>query len=119
MNEGAAQLFSYMLWAKFEDNETAYLRLDAEEIAWNRSLCRAPLSGVGISDSAPVGCDYSKGMIAMEYFIYRFGIEGYIRLWSQIKSSNLSNEFQRTLGTPYEDFKVDLSTYLTLKGWGK
>jgi hypothetical protein len=71
-----------------------------------------------VNNPAPVGCDYSKGMIAMEYFIYRFGVDGYIRLWSQIKSSNLNAEFQRNLGTSYDDFKTDLSTYLTLKGWG-
>ena len=119
MNEGAAQLFTYMLWAKLEDNESAYLNLDAEEIAWNRSLCLAPLSGFGVNNPAPVGCDYSKGMIAMEYFIYRFGVDGYIRLWSQIKSSDLNTEFQRNLGTSYDYFKTDLSAYLTLKGWGK
>jgi hypothetical protein len=97
---------------------SAFVNLDAEVIASERRFCMAPLSGTGVNNPAPVGCDYSKGMIAMEYFIYRFKVDGYIRLWSQIQSTDLNGEFQRILGTTYDDFKKELSSYLTLKGWG-
>ena len=118
MNEGAAQLFAYMLWAKLDGKDNSYLALDPEELGYSRRLCTHPLSTPTYSSGDPVGCDYSKGMMAMEYFVYRFGIEGYSRVWTQIESTDLDQEFQRLLGTSFQRFNADLSEYLSRKGWG-
>jgi len=119
MLEGGAQLFTYMLWSKLESSPNAYLDFDAEEVAWPRDLCKNPLSGPLTRNAAPVGCDYSKGMVAMEFFIYKFGIEGYKKLWSQIQPGDVNTEFLRLLGTSYIDFNKQLGDYLELKGWGR
>lgn len=117
MNEGAAQLFTYMLWSKLENTPVSYLEFDAEEVSMEKRFCTSPLSGPGITSPAPIGCDYSKGLIAMEFFVYKFGVSGYIKLWSQVQSSNLETEFNRILGASYNEFNKDLDEYLKLKGW--
>lgn len=113
MNEGAAQLFAYMLWAKLQGRPDAYLLLNPEEVGWEKRQCTTP-----VSTPQNPGCNYSQGMVAMEYFVFRFGIEGYKRLWSGISRADVSSEFERILGVPYAEFERDLNAHLRQQGWG-
>jgi len=113
MLEGGAQLFTYMLWAKLQGSSDAWLALDAEDLWGPRGLCNKPISNPGRA-----GCNYSQGMVAMEYFIYKFGINGYINLWTRAESPDLKVEFPRILGTQFQSFEVELEQYLADKGWG-
>ena len=110
--EGGASLFSEMSIAKMRDPEQTYLRFEPGLVTgWGKKDCFGPAENM-----KPV-CEYTQGIIVMEYFLYKFGIPSYIKLITQSKSPKFSENFRNATGMDLPVFYQEVNQYLRIKGW--
>lgn len=109
--EGGASIFGEMIYAKLQSPGQTYLSLDPGLVGWGKSVCIGP-----IETMKPV-CEYTQGIVVMEYFLYKFGVDSYIKLITQGNNLAFSERFENATKTPLLTFYSDVNKYLTLKGW--
>jgi len=88
-----------------------YLSFDPGLTGWGKSVCIGP-----IETMKPV-CEYTQGIVVMEYFLYRFGVDSYIKLITQGNNLAFPVRFENATKVSLVNFYSDVNKYLTLKGW--
>ena len=111
--EGSAQAMGYAAYAKFQGGN--YLvTLNVEKLYdgnWGKVKCNT-----GLENLNPV-CEYTEGLVAMEYFLSKFGFQGLIDMFSMPGPSSFSARFLSITKMTLEDFYVEVNTYLKSQGW--
>jgi hypothetical protein len=112
--EGGASIFGEMVIAKTNSPDQSYLKLEPGVTgSWNKEQCLGPIESM-----KPV-CEYTQGIIVMEYFLFKFGVDAYIRLTTQSKNAMFADNFQKSTNTSLSDFYKEVNGYLIVKGWNK
>ncbi len=109
--EGGASLFGEMIYARLQSPTQSYLSLDPGLTGWGKSVCKGP-----IETMKPV-CEYTQGLVVMEYFLYKLGVDSYIRLITQGNNVAFPVRFENATKVSLLSFYADVNKYLTLKGW--
>ena len=109
--EGGASLFGEMIYARLQSPTQSYLSFDPGLTGWGKSVCKGP-----IETMKPV-CEYTQGLVVMEYFLYKLGVESYIRLITQGSSIAFPVRFENATKVSLLSFYADVNKYLNLKGW--
>jgi hypothetical protein len=109
--EGGASIFGEMVYAKMQTPKQTYLTLDPGLTGWGKGVCIGP-----IETMKPV-CEYTQGIVVMEYFLYKFGVDSYIKLITQGNNLAFPLRFENATKTSLTSFYSDVNKYLTLKGW--
>ena len=109
--EGGASIFGEMVYAKLQFPKQTYLSLDPGLTGWGKSICIGP-----IETMKPV-CEYTQGIVVMEYFLYKFGVDSYIKLITQGNNLAFPVRFESATKVSLVNFYADVNKYLTLKGW--
>ena len=109
--EGGASIFGEMVYARLQSPKQAYLSLDPGLVGWGKGICKGP-----IETMKPV-CEYTQGVVVMEYFLYRFGVDSYIKLITQGNNLQFPIRFENATKVTLISFYTDVNKYLTLKGW--
>jgi hypothetical protein len=117
LNEGMAVLMSNLALAKYSNENKFYTNkipqiLDPDSYSQNRCITK-------IEDFDHY-CSYFQGMYVSQYFIYRFGVEGYIKyLRDSDRNAAFETNFRSATFTDYEDFIKDANIYLKSIKWQK
>ena len=112
--EGGASLFAEMVIQKMKaPDQLFYLFNPSANSPWGKKECLGP-----VETMKPV-CEYTQGIIVMEYFLYKYGVDSYIRLITQSRDSKFATNFQMATGASLSDFYIEVNKYLTIKGWNK
>jgi hypothetical protein len=109
--EGAASLFGEMIFSRLQAPVQSYLTLDPGLVGWGKKVCIGP-----IETMKPV-CEYTQGLVVMEYFLHKFGVDAYVRLITQGNSLAFPVRFENATKVSLIAFYSDVNKYLTLKGW--
>jgi len=109
--EGGASLFGEMIYARLQSPTQSYLSFDPGLSGWGKSICKGP-----IETMKPV-CEYTQGIVVMEYFLYKLGVDSYIRLITQGNNLAFPVRFENATKVSLISFYADVNKYLTLKGW--
>ena len=109
--EGGASLFGEMIYARLQSPTQSYLSFDPGLVGWGKSICKGP-----IETMKPV-CEYTQGVVVMEYFLYKLGVDSYIRLITQGNNLAFPVRFENATKVSLVSFYADVNKYLTLKGW--
>jgi hypothetical protein len=109
--EGGASLFGEMIYARLQSPTQSYLSFDPGLTGWGKSVCNGP-----IETMKPV-CEYTQGLVVMEYFLYKLGVESYVRLITQGSSIAFRVRFENATKVSLLSFYADVNKYLNLKGW--
>lgn len=115
LNEGMAVLMSNMALAKHSNENKFYTNeipkiLDPDRYSQKRCVTK-------IEDFDHY-CSYFQGMYVSQYFIYRFGTEGYIKyLRDSDRNASFEKNFASATSTSYEEFLMDANNYLKRINW--
>jgi hypothetical protein len=109
--EGGASIFGEMIYARMQAPTQSYLSFDPGFAGWGKSVCKGP-----IETMKPV-CEYTQGIVVMEYFLYKLGVESYVRLITQGNNVAFPVRFENATKVSLLSFYADVNNYLTLKGW--
>lgn len=117
LNEGMAVLMSNMALAK-HSNESKFFTnkipkmLDPDGYSQKRCVRRI--------EDLDHYCSYFQGMYVSQYFLYKFGVEGYIKyLRDSDRNASFETNFKSATLTDYSDFKRDANIYLKSIKWQK
>lgn len=112
--EGGASLFAEMVVQKMKAPSQVYSSYNpSANSSWNKKVCSGP-----VETMKPV-CEYTQGQVVMEYFLYKYGVDAYIRLITQSRDPKFAVNFQKATGVPLLNFYSEVNVYLTLKEWNK
>jgi hypothetical protein len=89
----------------------SYLSFEPGLAGWGKSACKGP-----IETMKPV-CEYTQGIIVMEYFLYKLGVDSYVRLITQGNNLPFPVRFENATKVSLINFYAEVNEYLTLKGW--
>jgi hypothetical protein len=109
--EGGASIFGEMIYARLQSPTQSYLSFDPGFAGWGKSVCKGP-----IETMKPV-CEYTQGIVVMEYFLYKLGVDSYVRLITQGNNVAFPVRFENATKVTLLSFYADVNKYLTLKGW--
>jgi hypothetical protein len=109
--EGSASIFGEMIFSRLQAPVQSYLTLDPGLAGWGKKVCIGP-----IETMKPV-CEYTQGLVVMEYFLHKFGVDAYVRLITQGNNLAFPVRFENATKVSLVDFYSDVNKYLTLKGW--
>ena len=109
--EGGASIFGEMIYAKMQSPKQAYLSLDPGLTGWGKDVCIGP-----IETMKPV-CEYTQGIVVMEFFLSKFGIDSYIKLITQGNNQTFPTRFENATKQSLVNFYAEVNRYLSLKGW--
>jgi hypothetical protein len=110
--EGGASIFSEMVAAKISTSDQIYLRLDpGSSGGWSKKDCMGP-----VETMKPV-CEYTQGIVVMEYFLFRFGVDSYVNLITKGNNLAFPTRFENATKASLSNFYADVNKYLSLKGW--
>ena len=116
--EGGAVYFSTIAWAKFL-NKGRFLDTlwfwDVDPNGYqslSQSACTMRISNLNND------CSYSKGALIVQYFVYRFGVEKYLSVYSTWQRNlTFSMNFQRVTGMALDQFYAQSEDWLASRGW--
>jgi hypothetical protein len=115
MNEGMAVFMSHIVLAKYSNETKFYTNkipkiLDPDGYSQNRCITRI--------EDLDHYCSYFQGMYVSQYFIYRFGVDGYIKyLRDSDRQAKFEANFKSATLTEYVDFIKEANFYLKSIGW--
>jgi hypothetical protein len=112
--EGGASIFSEMVFGRLDSTKHSYLTLDPGSTGgWNKKECMGP-----VETMKPV-CEYTQGIVVMEYFLYKYGVDAYVRVITQGNNLPFSVRFENATKESLSKFYSDVNKYLIIKGWNK
>lgn len=111
--EGSASLFGEMIYFRLRNPTENYLTFEPGLYGWGKSVCLGPI------ETMKHPCQYTQGIIVLEYFLNRFGIDSYIKLFTQDRNTTFPVRFENATKVSLVSFHADVNRYLTLKGWNK
>jgi hypothetical protein len=109
--EGSASLFGEMTYARLQTTTQSYLSFEPGLTGWGKGVCKGPI------ETMKPFCEYTQGIVVMEYFVYKFGVDSYVRLITQGNNLAFPVRFENATKVPLVSFYADVNTYLTSKGW--
>ena len=109
--EGGASIFAEMIYAKLQSPKKSYLSFEPGLAGWGKNTCIGP-----IETMKPV-CEYTQGIVVMEYFLHKFGVDSYINLITQGNNLAFPVRFENSTKQSLVNFYADVNRYLILKGW--
>lgn len=109
--EGGASIFGEMVYARYQGSKDSYLFFDPGLTGWGKSVCKGP-----IENMKPV-CEYTQGVVVMEYFLSKYGVDAYVRIITQGNNLPFSLRFENSTKESLSNFYKEVNSYLTLKGW--
>jgi hypothetical protein len=109
--EGSASLFGEMIYFRLRNPTQNYLTFEPGLYGWGKSVCLGPV------ETMKHPCQYTQGIIILEYFLNRFGIDSYVKLFSQDRNITFPVRFENATKVSLVSFYADVNKYLTLKGW--
>jgi hypothetical protein len=62
-------------------------------------------------------CEYTQGIVVMEFFLFRFGVKSYVQLITQDNKLSFPSRFENATKVSLPSFYLEVNEYLTLKGW--
>ena len=110
--EGGASIFGEMVVSKLSSKSQSYFRFQpGASGSFGKKDCSGP-----VETMKPI-CEYTQGVIVMEYFLFKYGVSGYINLITKSKSQSFSENFLAATGESLADFYTQTNGYLKVKGW--
>jgi hypothetical protein len=118
--EGFAEVFANLIRANIRIDgsyKSAYSDWRTEQdIEWSKSFCKESVSK--ITYDMKFQCQYSKGMLAAEFFLYKFdGFKTLNALGLNLKVKEFNEAFKEATKMSIEDFYEQADKYLITLGW--
>jgi hypothetical protein len=110
--EGGAEYFKFLAYAY--DNKVTYKHLHDLYVATGVERCvNFPLLEMSKKDTNSNGCDYSKGLFAIEYLVLKTGNPNAIFAMNRTIGSDTATIFKRAYGFNLEDFSKEVDAYFS------
>jgi hypothetical protein len=110
--EGGAEYFKFLSYAY--DNKVSYKHLHDIYVASGAERCVTyPLLEMSKEGSNSNGCEYTKGLFAIEYLVLKTGNPGAIFAMNKTIGGDTATIFKKTYGFTLEDFSKEVDAYFS------
>ena len=108
LREGAAEYYKFLSYAI--DNGLTYKHLHDLYLINGAARCvKIPISTFDTSDSQ--GCEYNKGVFAVEYLVLKFGSADAIYKMEKTQGADAASIFKKAYGISLSDFSKEADAY--------
>jgi hypothetical protein len=110
LREGGAEYFK--LISSAYHNKTTYKSLRDLVVASGVSRCdKFPLSKITPADSKSDGCEYGKGLLAVEYLVLKVGSADALFTMNKTLGRDTESIFEKAYGFSLKDFEKEVDLY--------
>lgn len=110
--EGGAEYFKFLAYAY--DNKVTYKHLHDLYVASSAERCvKYPLLQMSKGNSNSDGCEYTKGLFAIEYLVLKTGNPNAIFAMYKTIGGDTASIFKKTYGFTLEDFSNEVDLYFS------
>lgn len=118
--EGFAEVFANLIRANMRADGSYKLAYSdwrtEQDIEWSKNFCKESVGS--LTYDMRYQCQYSKGMLAAEYFLYKFdGFKTLNSLGLNLKLKDFNEVFKEATKMSAEDFYEKVDQYLISQGW--
>lgn len=118
LREGGAEYFK--LLSSAYDNKRTYKSLhDLYVLNGIGSCSKFPLSKISPKDSNSDGCEYGKGLLAVEYLVLKVGKPEALFMMQKTSGADTASIFEKTFGFSLSEFEKEADEYFLRVTAGK